>query len=89
MLELERARAAEIRARKGPHPAEHVEGECEYCTPKSVPTEPTSLHRVPTVNIACDDADEGFCETCRARPREGQYKQCSACRKAAYRERKA
>lgn len=80
MLELERARAAEIRARKGPHPAEHVEGECGYCAPV-VPT------NVPTGNVSLPDVPT-LCEACGVRPREGKYRQCSGCRKAAQRARR-
>ncbi len=42
-----------------------------------VPTSELSLHNVPTPLSTC--------LTCGVRPREGRYKECSACRKAAQR----
>lgn len=44
---------------------------------------------VPTTEVSAD-VPTGMslqCEECGRNPREGRYKLCSACRKAAYRER--
>lgn len=72
--------------RERPHPAEHVEGQCEYCrqdVPKNVPSGDMSPTNVPKPQEG--DYTE-VCPQCFKRPVVAGRKLCDGCRKAEYRK---
>ncbi len=84
------------RRERGPHPAEHVEGECEYCCghdPWPAGREAVQPGRVvPTIVPATAVSPQNvpaLCERCGKNEKEGRHPVCAGCRKAAYREGKA
>ncbi len=70
------------RPEKGPHPPEHIEGECGYCVPKDVPTGDVSPTNVPSPR---EGNYTQLCQGCYKRPVETGRQRCSGCRKAAQR----
>jgi hypothetical protein len=68
------------RPEKGPHPAEHVEGECGYC--RQNVADPVADREMSPVDVA-DRPDT--CSVCGENEPQPGRRVCSACRKAAQR----
>lgn len=79
-LETRRARSGRV------HPATHVEGACNFCSPTSRPTGTAP----PTESLPQEGSPTTIptpCPTCGTRPRDGRHRECYACRKRAQREK--